>query len=412
MKIKQVNLVIAFVAVVLFSFSCFCISKMTQIGNQLINCKNHILEFKGKILHLRNKTEISFALGISTVSRGAYSYLKQTLTSVISRMTVSEEEDSVVVVSIADSNEEYIHSVVNMIKTKFKKQVMSGSIEVISIPTILYPSMLNAKQSTKESQTLKSHLVKQVLDFCFLMLYAKSKAMYYLQLEDDIITKYMYFTKITEFVQNITTNNWFYIEFSILGFIGKMFRSEDLPDFVRFFLMFYKEKPIDLLLDDIFQIKNCRPMEIFKNCLERNKHMRIRYKPSLFQHVGIHSSFPGREQHYRVDIKEVAHAFVKVGKFQVCGSSVRMEASSGVDDPKIYKSDGRILAAEQMDPAAAVQLCDHIAFPVRLARAVSGVEAALLERARMLIHTIFRDMSKQGHTRRHSAHCHEVDSDT
>ncbi|XP_075399643.1 alpha-1,3-mannosyl-glycoprotein 4-beta-N-acetylglucosaminyltransferase-like protein MGAT4D [Tenrec ecaudatus] len=374
MKVKQVNLVIAFVAVVLFSFSCFCISKMTQIGNQLINCKNHILEFKGKIQHLRNKTEnnrqemlkalskmkhelarkdslssnfgaqqkvdmmgqdeaipdafedfkfflphlrkagrispnviigkgktgVSFALGIATVSRGEYSYLKQTLTSVISRMTASEEKDSVVIVSIADSNEEYIHSVVNMIKKKFRKQVMSGSVEVISIPTFLYPNMLNAEQSTKESQTLKSHLVKQVLDFCFLMLYAKSKAMYYLQLEDDIVTKYMYFTKITEFVQNITTNNWFYIEFSILGFIGKLFRSEDLPDFVRFFLMFYKEKPIDLLLDDIFQIKNCRPMEMFRNCLERNKHMRIRYKPSLFQHVGIHSSFPGREQHYKV----------------------------------------------------------------------------------------------------------------
>uniref|UniRef100_G3SU63 MGAT4 family member D n=1 Tax=Loxodonta africana TaxID=9785 RepID=G3SU63_LOXAF len=247
----------------------------------------------------KGKTGVSFAVGISTVSRGEYSYLKQTLNSVVSRMTLMEEKDSVVIISVADSNEDYLNSVVNMIKKKFKRQVMSGSLEVISIPTFFYPNVLNAQQTTEASQHITSRQVKQVLDFCFLMLYAKPKARYYLQLEDDIIAKYMYFTKITNFVHNITINNWFYIEFSILGFIGKLFRSEDLPDFVRFFLMFYKVKPVDLLLDDIFQIKMCKPQEIFKECLKRNKQVRIQYKPSLFQHVGIHSSFPGREQYYK-----------------------------------------------------------------------------------------------------------------
>ncbi|XP_040329374.1 alpha-1,3-mannosyl-glycoprotein 4-beta-N-acetylglucosaminyltransferase-like protein MGAT4D isoform X4 [Herpailurus yagouaroundi] len=333
MRTKHVNVLIALAAFVLFSFSCFCISRMTQTSNQLINCRNHILEFKEKILRLKNKTErnrqelinalskmkyemtqrentstdlvekkmntlgkdetvsnntfevlkfffphlrkvgriypdviigkektgVSFALGISTVSRGNQSYLKQTLNSVVSRMTLSEEKDSVVIVSVADRNEDYLKSVVDMIT--------------------------------------KSWRIKQVLDFCFLMLYAQPKAMYYLQLEDDIIAKKMYFTKITDFVHNITSNNWFYIEFSILGFIGKLFKSEDLTDFVRFFLMFYKDKPIDLLLGDIFQVKMCNPGETPEKCAERNKQIRIRYKPSLFQHVGIQSSFPGREQY-------------------------------------------------------------------------------------------------------------------
>ncbi|EFB13726.1 hypothetical protein PANDA_004226, partial [Ailuropoda melanoleuca] len=80
-------------------------------------------------------------------------------------------------------------------------------------------------------------------------------------------------------------------------FIGKLFKSEDLTDFVRFFLMFYKDKPIDLLLGDIFQVKMCNPGETPEKCAERNKQIRIRYKPSLFQHVGIQSSFPGREQY-------------------------------------------------------------------------------------------------------------------
>ncbi|XP_047574453.1 alpha-1,3-mannosyl-glycoprotein 4-beta-N-acetylglucosaminyltransferase-like protein MGAT4D isoform X4 [Lutra lutra] len=369
MRTKQVNVLIALAAVMLFSFSCFCISRMTQTSNQLINCRNHILEFKEKMLRLKNKTErnrqelikalskmkyemtqrknmsinlvekkmntlgksetasntfeilkfffphlrkagriypdviigkektgVSFALGISTVNRGNQSYLKQTLNSIVSRMTPSEEKDSVVIVSVADRNEDYLKSVVDMITKRFKRQLRSGSLEIISIPAFFYPNILHVKQSTEDSGRSESWRIKQVLDFCFLMLYAQPKAMYYLQLEDDIIAKKTYFTKITDFVHNITSKNWFYIEFSILGFIGKLFKSEDLTDFVRFFLMFYKDKPIDLLLGDIFQVKMCNPGETPEKCAERNRQIRIRYKPSLFQHVGIESSLPGEEQ--------------------------------------------------------------------------------------------------------------------
>uniref|UniRef100_A0A2K5F2Z2 MGAT4 conserved region domain-containing protein n=1 Tax=Aotus nancymaae TaxID=37293 RepID=A0A2K5F2Z2_AOTNA len=81
------------------------------------------------------------------------------------------------------------------------------------------------------------------------------------------------------------------------GNLGKLFRSEDLTHFVCFFLMFYKDKPIDWLLDDIFQVKLCDTGEDLKNCLKRKKQIRIQYKPSLFQHVGIHSSLSGKKQY-------------------------------------------------------------------------------------------------------------------
>ncbi|XP_030876555.1 alpha-1,3-mannosyl-glycoprotein 4-beta-N-acetylglucosaminyltransferase-like protein MGAT4D [Leptonychotes weddellii] len=354
MRTKHVNVLIALAAVMLFGFSCFCISRMTQTSNQLINCRNHILEFKEKMLHLKNKTErnrqelikalskmkyemtqrknmsinlaekkmntlgknetasntfeilkfffphlrkvdriypdviigkektgVSFALGISTVNRGNQSYLKQTLNSLVSRMTPSEEKDSVVIVSVADT------SLANM---AFKLNLANRQFGFAS-KVFGFVSLPNSSRGC----------IKQVLDFCFLMLYAQPKAMYYLQLEDDIIAKKTYFTKITDFVHNITSKNWFYIEFSMLGFIGKLFKSEDLLDFVHFFLMFYKDKPIDLLLRDIFQVKMCNPGENPEKCAERNKQIRIRYKPSLFQHVGIQSSFPGIEQ-YSKDI--------------------------------------------------------------------------------------------------------------
>ncbi|CAO2611200.1 Alpha-1,3-mannosyl-glycoprotein 4-beta-N-acetylglucosaminyltransferase-like protein MGAT4D [Lemmus lemmus] len=326
MKAKNVNLLFAFVAILLFCFSCFCISKMNQISDQLINCRNHVSEFKKNMLRLKNESEnhrqnlvqilnqmkheiaqtantsggfferkvsrlseneirpsgfeglkfflphlrtveriypdvatgrgkagVSFALGITTIDRRNHTYLKQTLTSVLSRMTPEEERDSVVIISVADTDD-YLNYVVDMVKTKFKRQVQSGSLEVISIPTFFYPSVLLGKKTMEDSESWQ---MKQALDFCVLMLYARPKATYYLQLEDDIIARKMYFTKMKDFVNSLTSENWFYIEFSVLGFIGKLFHSKDLLDFVHFFLMFYKVKPIDMLLDDIFLVKMC-----------------------------------------------------------------------------------------------------------------------------------------------------------
>uniref|UniRef100_A0A8C5K3S1 MGAT4 family, member C n=1 Tax=Jaculus jaculus TaxID=51337 RepID=A0A8C5K3S1_JACJA len=323
MRTKKKSLLVV-VVFVLFSFSCFCISRMAQSRNQLINCRNHILGFKESLLSLKNRSEkntrdimkaliqmkleitqrgnlseildekkvdilsrnqiisdrfeafkfffphlrnmgkiypdviiskgksgASFALGIPTMRRGNHTYLKQTLASVIYRMTPTEEKDSVVIVSVSDNNEDYLNYVVGMIKTTFKRQVKSGSLEVISVPTFLYQTLLQGKQMAYESDQIDSWKIKQVLDFCILMLYAQPKARYYLQLEDDIIAEKMYFTKMSKFVNSIIPNDWLLIEFSILGFIGNLFRSEDLSEFVHFFLMFYQEKPIGLLLHDI-----------------------------------------------------------------------------------------------------------------------------------------------------------------
>ena len=40
---------------------------------------------------------------------------------------------------------------------------------------------------------------KQNLDYAFLMMYAQSRGMYYVQLEDDILTTFGYITKMKKF---------------------------------------------------------------------------------------------------------------------------------------------------------------------------------------------------------------------
>ncbi|KAI3351127.1 hypothetical protein L3Q82_005606 [Scortum barcoo] len=77
---------------------------------------------------------------------------------------------------------------------------------------------------------------------------------------------------------------------------GKMFKSLDLSLIVEFMLMFYKDKPIDWLLDHIMWVKVCNPEKDAKHCDRQKANLRIRFKPSLFQHVGTHSSLAGKIQ--------------------------------------------------------------------------------------------------------------------
>lgn len=52
---------------------------------------------------------------------------------------------------------------------------------------------------------------------------------------------------------------WFTSPFLKTSFSGKLFRCRDLPLIVEFLLMFYKDKPIDWLLDHLLWVKVCSP---------------------------------------------------------------------------------------------------------------------------------------------------------
>lgn len=124
-----------------------------------------------------------------------------------------------------------------------------------------------------------------------------------------------------------------------------MFKSLDLSLIVEFILMFYRDKPIDWLLDHILWVKVCNPekdavsgaekvwgrwsstamalptpahlsvrsglqealtvarcprLPSQKHCDRQKANLRIRFKPSLFQHVGTHSSLAGKIQKLKV----------------------------------------------------------------------------------------------------------------
>ncbi|XP_025930201.1 alpha-1,3-mannosyl-glycoprotein 4-beta-N-acetylglucosaminyltransferase-like protein MGAT4D [Apteryx mantelli] len=246
----------------------------------------------------QQRTGVSLVMGIPTVKREKQNYLTNTLHSLLYELSEEQKNDCVIIIFVAEVNAEYVNSVAESVRTSFPSEVQSGVLEVISPPAYYYPDLSNLKKTFGDSEDRVRWRTKQNLDYSFLMLYAQPKGTFYLQLEDDIIAKPEYIQAIKNFAVK-QSHEWIILEFSQLGFIGKLFKSEDLPLIVEFFLMFYKDKPIDWLLDHLLWVKVCNPEKDKIHCEKEKAKLRIRAKPSLFQHVGIHSSLSGKIQNLK-----------------------------------------------------------------------------------------------------------------
>lgn len=239
---------------------------------------------------------VSVVLGVPTIKRIVESYLMETLQSIIQSLSTEEKLDTLVVVFIAETDLEYVKGEADRIQKHFAAEVESGLIDIISPPVYYYPDLDNIPETFGDTQERVKWRTKQNLDFAFLMMYCSSRGTYYVQLEDDIIAVPNFVNTMVAFASQQNRNPWLLLEFSQLGFIGKLFKCADLNLVADFFLMFHKAKPIDWLLDHILFVLVCNPEKDAKHCSKEKARHRIRYKPSLFQHVGLHSSLKGKIQ--------------------------------------------------------------------------------------------------------------------
>jgi len=287
--------------------------KLSTVGNMteevgflslpsIYNYLPHLLGHKEALIPLvhhsrKNEQKVTkLAFGIPTVRRTKESYLMKTLDSLVHGLAPEEKTDVLLIVYIGERNSEYVREIYAAIKQKFLKELDSGFIEVVSPPPNYYPDLDNLPPTFGDSKERVKWRAKQNLDYAFLMMYAQSRSMFYVQMEDDLMATPSYASTIKAFAIQQQTNSWYMIEFSSLGFIGKLFRSSDLSTLVEFFLMFYKEKPNDWLLDHIFWVKACHPEKSTKHCNIEKAKLRVKFKPSLFQHIGKESSLKGKKQ--------------------------------------------------------------------------------------------------------------------
>lgn len=124
---------------------------------------------------------------------------------------------------------------------------------------------------------------KQNVDYSFLLHFSAGRGQYYLMLEDDVSCAEHFLSAIRERVREQEAAHkgvpWATLEFSSLGYIGKLYHSAHLPLLARFLFLFYQEMPCDFLMNH------------FRMLLTQGK--AIRFTPSLFQHMGTYSSFQG-----------------------------------------------------------------------------------------------------------------------
>jgi len=267
----------------------------------IYNYLPHLLGHKDALVPLvhhpvKERKTRTLTFGIPTVRRTKKSYLLKTLQSLVHGLSAEERDDVILIVYIGEKNSEYVREIYTEIKSQFPAELDDGFIEVISPPSNFYPDLDNLPPTFNDPIERVRWRAKQNLDYAFLMMYAQSRSMFYVQMEDDLMATPSYASTIKAFAIQQQSNNWLMIEFSSLGFIGKLFKSSDLSTLVEFFLMFYKEKPNDWLLDHIFWVKVCHPEKNAKHCNKEKSKLRIKFKPSLFQHIGKESSLKGKTQ--------------------------------------------------------------------------------------------------------------------
>ncbi|XP_058793079.1 alpha-1,3-mannosyl-glycoprotein 4-beta-N-acetylglucosaminyltransferase B [Phymastichus coffea] len=272
--------------------------KLPTVYNFLPHLLNDPNSIRPAFIHSKGRTGVSMVLGIPTVKREVQSYLMATLKNLLDRMSPVETSDTLIVVLIAETDMDYVSYVAKQIEVQFPSEYQLGIIDVISPHPSYYPDFSKLRDTMGDNHQRVIWRSKQNLDFAFLMSYAHTKGMFYVQLEDDILAKKNFITTMKSYaLQKVSMKeSWVVLDFCQLGFIGKLFKCTDLPSIVQFFLMFYNDKPVDWLLDNLISTRICSLDMDNKRCKVAKGELWLHYKPSLFQHVGTHSSLKGKVQ--------------------------------------------------------------------------------------------------------------------
>ncbi|XP_062860810.1 alpha-1,3-mannosyl-glycoprotein 4-beta-N-acetylglucosaminyltransferase C-like [Trichomycterus rosablanca] len=226
-------------------------------------------------------------IGLSSVKRKRGNYLLDTIKSIFEQSSYEELKEIVVVVHLADFDLAWCENVAQEITRKFGHHIIAGHLLVIHAPKEYYPTLEGLKRNFNDPEERVRFRSKQNIDYAFLLNFCTNLSHFYMMLEDDVRCSRNFFTALKKVVTSREGSYWVTLEFSKLGYIGKLYHSRDLPRLAHFLLMFYQEMPCDWLLIH------------FRGLLAQKEV--IRFKPSLFQHMGYYSSYRGAENKLKDD---------------------------------------------------------------------------------------------------------------
>lgn len=220
-------------------------------------------------------------IGIPTIKRRDKNYFMDMLGTMLNKTSEEELRDIVFVIFLADlNNTDWKSETEAAIVRNYSKYVQSGSLQVVQAPRQFYEKMhMFGNNSYLNWRT------KQNYDYAYLMQYCDNLSDYYMQMEDDVIASDGYYSAILDFIAKQPDDKWICLEFSELGFIGKLYHSKHIRDLSEMLLIFSHTQPVDYTY-------------VYFNMLLRGGPKKIR-KPTLFQHMGFHSSLNEKIQPLR-----------------------------------------------------------------------------------------------------------------
>lgn len=270
------------------------------VGGVLLNLNGDSIRLQPRMTVGYKKRQALLVLGISHVRRPKESYLMATLQSLVSSMKQQDTEKTVIVVQVSDPwNVSYYLDVCRQIRSEFASHVVSGLIEIILPPEHFYPDLNLVLQRMGDAAQETRWRTKQSLDYVFLMAYSARRGKYYVQLEDDVVAAQDCVATMLDYVEK-QPSGWLMVDFSSLGFVGKLFHSETLAALIQFIALFYEHKPVDVLLFNYFYVRECFTNVLVgeapvseKDCPDMARVVRT-LQPALFQHIGVESSHGGK----------------------------------------------------------------------------------------------------------------------
>ena len=252
---------------------------------------------KYRIISETGRNGYKVVYGIPTVARPKKQlYLSETLNSLLSDPSSIQQLNVLLIIFVADIDTDRCQEVFDMVMSDHDQSFRTGNIEVVCPHPTLYPSLDDLPITLEDNKDRIKWRSKQNLDFAFLMWYASRKGEYYVQLEDDIVAAIDYAYHIDHHVDKVKDDFWFLIHFSMLGFIGKLMRSNDLQSFVSYLLLFYSNQPCDWLLSDYGRSLVCYSAQDINSCISLVDKIFTVYTSSIFQHMGTLSSLDGKIQ--------------------------------------------------------------------------------------------------------------------
>ncbi|KAM7049956.1 alpha-1,6-mannosyl-glycoprotein 4-beta-N-acetylglucosaminyltransferase-like [Molossus nigricans] len=215
-------------------------------------------------------------IGISSMQHPQGRDLVNTLQSLFSASSSSERKHFTVLVHLAGPEPKWLVQMIYNLSALFKAHIQARELVVITTPLKSYLPLRDLKKTFYDPTARVAFHSRQNMDYAFLMNFATHHSDYFLVVEDDVKCASGFVTQIATAVSAWANRPWVTLEFSQLGFTGKLFRTGDLPRFTHFLLLFYREMPCDSLLSHFHDLMQQTP---------------IQFLPSLFQHLGNSSSF-------------------------------------------------------------------------------------------------------------------------